>query len=800
MPAGMMCRLLNLRCKGSRISLIALAAALITSVTAAENGTIAGQPISKLKLYIERDCMYRVTGADLASMGIALDLVQIDKLNLYNQGKLVPLAIDGLRADGKLQPTSELTFWGESPKNPAGDHKDFFTRENPYLLDFNSADAPLRYAETAPLERLSWRNKVIQNFARTNRIEQDLILAHYQQFKGKPTDRVMWKDIKAPPRENPKNSIDFSLPDYVEGSTPLAFKVRLWGTSNLPANPDHNWQLKLNGEIIGAIEWDSNESAEFSASLGSKVLRRGWNQLDFVNLHSGDTIDAILLDSLEIEYTAMLWPIDNFIEFALEERKAKGIWIGPGFSSPSIRVFQKEPPIELMVPTLDAPSPKGNYFTEFTYDHSAAATFRAVASAAIPKPERIAIDRPSRLKQSAELADAVVVSHRDFMEALQPLVEHRRSQGLAVSLVDVDDIYDEFNFGRFSPEAIRRFLDLAIERGEAAGKPVRYVFLVGDATYDYLGIRQETPNYVPTHHSDGSGQLYLPDGNPTMAVDDYFVLGPEGEIPRAAIGRLPAKNVETVEQYVRKVLKYETQQPAGDPRAVMIAATGFENYCTNFSRQDMFKRWESDILLANNDKEFNKKLSGSIVDAISGGCDLVYFVGHGAHYLWRTGTAAHLQDTSLFTSEHVRRLENRDRYPIVFASTCFSALFDAPVHPYSKHDTGIGVHFVEVEDRGAIALIASGTKITPGSGDIFTREVMNVLVEGDASTRLGDAFLSAKAARQRDSFAPGILLLGDPALLVGARFADKPIVEASKEDFSAGPGSTDIVRSGGASH
>ncbi len=44
--------------------------------------------------------------------------------------------------------------------------------------------------------------------------------------------------------------------------------------------------------------------------------------------------------------------------------------------------------------------------------------------------------------------------------------------------------------------------------------------------------------------------------------------------------------------------------------------------------------------------------------------------------------------------------------------------------------------------------------------------------------RLGDAFLHAKRQRARDNFTPGIVLIGDPGILVGDRFRIAPI-EAS---------------------
>ena len=57
-----------------------------------------------------------------------------------------------------------------------------------------------------------------------------------------------------------------------------------------------------------------------------------------------------------------------------------------------------------------------------------------------------------------------------------------------MAVIDVEDLYDEFNFGTKSPAALKDFLQRACALWPV---PPRSVLLVGDATFDprnYLGL------------------------------------------------------------------------------------------------------------------------------------------------------------------------------------------------------------------------------------------------------------------------------------------------------------------------
>ena len=74
-----------------------------------------------------------------------------------------------------------------------------------------------------------------------------------------------------------------------------------------------------------------------------------------------------------------------------------------------------------------------------------------------------------------------MISAPEFAGEIAPLVQLHRTQGKSVASIDVNDLYDEFNFGERSPNAIRDFLKTATAQWQ--NKP-RYLLLFGDASFD----------------------------------------------------------------------------------------------------------------------------------------------------------------------------------------------------------------------------------------------------------------------------------------------------------------------------
>jgi len=77
---------------------------------------------------------------------------------------------------------------------------------------------------------------------------------------------------------------------------------------------------------------------------------------------------------------------------------------------------------------------------------------------------------------------SLLVAHERLRFAIQPLVELHRERGLEVEVIDVQDLYDEFNDGIVHPRAIHEFFRYTHESWRQPAP--RYALLVGDASFD----------------------------------------------------------------------------------------------------------------------------------------------------------------------------------------------------------------------------------------------------------------------------------------------------------------------------
>ena len=682
-----------LLCKLTVTSCLLAVMSLPTALLAAEPNSV--------KIFVEQDRLYRVTGTDMTSAGLDLGRLRPDRINLTTQGRVVPIAIEGLTSEGSFAAGSSIIFWGEFPRGQET-RADVFTKENVYTLLLDASGPPSRFMSSAAALNPIDEGRVAQTGPRTAHFERDSAMFFYQHYKGLPTDRVMWRSFNSPPAEGHSLVLD-PLHDLAVGKRPAKIRVFLWGSSYLHTEPDHDWSLFLNDGLLGQARWDARNYLVFESDKIGEFFHPGKpNVLMLRNNQQGRQIDAILLDWIEIDYEATLASSADFISFELEKGSGTQVTrLANSFSSSAIRVFDVDAGIELSVALRRDPS-SNSYGADFRYEAGTEKSrIAAVGPEGYSKPTRLELGYPSDLRGLKVAPEYLLVTHRDFLDGARELLERRRSQGLSALLVDIDDIYDEYSSGRFSPQALKLFIDDLLTKPAADGKGLRYVFVIGDATYDYKGVYANSKSFVPTHHSTDE---HLPDYAPMYACDDYFVYGNgKDEIPRAAIGRLPCRKPEDLRNFIDKIKEFEVTSAPADTtwtqRVVLIGAEGFSSFCDQNANQSPLREWKQDKIYAvPGDVEGNVKLQSRIIESISQGTGAVYFVGHGAGLRWRTGPFDPTKQTDLFTKDHMDKLTNRGRYPVAFTATCYSAMYDNPVLRGGS-EAGIGVFMVQAEER-----------------------------------------------------------------------------------------------------
>src|SRR6185369_9903638 len=157
-------------------------------------------------------------------------------------------------------------------------------------------------------------------------------------------------------------------------------------------------------------------------------------------------------------------------------------------------------------------------------------------------------------------ADAVIVAPREFLPALNPLIEYRQKQGRRFAYVPTSVRTDEIR------TAIRNI---------ARGGELKYVLIVGDAEPTARMNPTVAARCVPTQLIPATINVKF-GSEPQIASDNWYADLDDDNLPDVAIGRIPADSPAELSRIVGKILAYERNNDFGPwrQRVNFIAGVG----------------------------------------------------------------------------------------------------------------------------------------------------------------------------------------------------------------------------------
>lgn len=375
--------------------------------------------------------------------------------------------------------------------------------------------------------------------------------------------------------------------------------------------------------------------------------------------------------------------------------------------------------------------------------------------------------------------EALYIAPPEFLAALEPLLAHRRAQGLSVAAVSTQAIYDSWSFGQVSPEAIRSFLRFAAQEWGSA--PTTAV-LVGDGSSDprdYLGRGNLTR--VPPYLAEADpwlGETACDACYTRLHGDDPLVDLP----PDLAFGRIPAKSAGELEALVAKILAYEGATAPGLWRATVAFVADNPDLGGNFQAaadlsaglQPAGARinrvyYDPDAPAGDPVREADPLAAlARSMGAFDAGAAVLHYVGHGLQFQWAY-TGPPLRPGEPDDKQHllglfgVDELRNGPRLPVVLSMTCLTGSFQIPAFS----GTSIDERLVARADGGAIAAWSStGLGVLFGH-DALQRGFYRALWEAGGTARVGELTLAGyvelfSAERCCQESISTFALLGDP--------------------------------------
>jgi len=528
------------------------------------------------------------------------------------------------------------------------------------------------------------------------------------------------------------------------GSGAAALTVRLHGGTDTGADAEHQVAVRLNGVPLGDGSWSGRTARALRFTLDPALLRDGDNQVE-LTARRGDGVaySLVYLDGFTVEYQRRCLAVANRLHLrGLDE----DVITVAGFDRNDLAVLDVTDPAAPRLQPATVDFAAGSWRVSFRAERGR--DYFAVAWSAATPLAKATADRPSDLRNAATAADYLVIAPRQLGTPAKQLAAYRATQGYRTLVVDIENIYDEFNHGRPSPHAVHNFLSYA---ATSWAVPPRFVVLAGRGTFDYRDRQGSGDNLLPP--------IYTGTPHGLAAADmRYGCIAGDDSVPDLAIGRLPAATAAELQAMVDKIIAYEAQ-PAGDwsRRALVVADDPDPAGDFPADSEDIAAGLPLDLAVERIylSEQTPADARAALVDGITAGAGLVNYLGHGG--------VDRLAAEGLLRITDIPGLANGVRLPLLLAFTCAAGECTIPGYP------GLGEALLTQPDGGAIAVYAPAGLSDNAAAAELNAALAAELDRGHAT--LGDAIRAAlaawtpadpTAAYHRDLY----ILLGDPALLI----------------------------------
>jgi hypothetical protein len=802
-----------------------LSAPLAPGMSSELEPAAAGGP--RYKVLVSRAGIYRLNHAYLQAR--APDLLARDPrtLVLLVDGVEVPISIrDALtgasgEADGVFGPSDVLEFYGEPKTEPATLlNYDFgapfpdvyqandFTDTQVYWL--SSADPPGSHARIpsvggAPVGGLPLAS-TFEAAAVWNENNIYLPLEGADPFFSIPS---LFAGSSQEQRD-----LSLPLPGLAPGTAPARVLVRLRGGSDLTANPDHRTRAWVNANTSGAADftWDGEVIQEHEFTVAQSVLSNPATiHLSAPGL-SGVTSDRQYPDQVTIRYQRQFSAVGDALSFSYPNQDVR--FSVSGFSGATPTIFEitrriagngESDPVGITGAAVSG-APTTTYTFEVTRDASPGApavrSFVVAGPAGILSPDALALAGDPVLADPANAADILVIAARDAVDAtpggsLDALLAHRQaSQGLTSRVVYVDQIYDEFSYGRRDMNAIRSFLAYAFENWTGASgtaPPPSFVLLVGDASADYKNTLNipDWIDQVPTAMMFNRSSIL------GYYSSDNWIASFRGgdQVPDVHLGRISTRTAAASAAVFDKIRAYEQSPPPGLWKGRMVLVTSEGKTATE---QDDFERVQDSLTI----RYFSNApysvpdpslyfgsppwnatdaagMRAAIRSEIQAGAAVLSFVGHGSFETWGLTTFWNADDASALT--------NGTRMPFMVNINCLAGGFH-----FLAASGALGERMTNNPAGGAIATLAPSGLSNIFVGETVTNDLFGPLFGprrerglGIAVTELRTSFWSEGRIIDLQNYT----FLGDPATLMATPAPAPP------SGLSAAAGNSEVTLS-----
>ncbi len=721
------------------------------------------------KITLDQDGIYQVTYDDLQGAGMDVDAVDPAHFKLTSQGQEIAIQVkdggDGFDSGDyfsfygqKFRGDRLATLYADSMEDWTNtcarcEIKDLlgkYTDENVYWLHID----PSGGTRMGTVDGTPDGSTVPGYYTATAHAEESY---EWYTHHFSSADTWMWEKV----RDTATYTYEVTLTSIAD-TIPVNPVVR--GEIISRQNSSHDTHIFLQDETTPVEEttWNGIGDHDFSGQVALGTLVDGVNQL----LFRSATSDYLYFNWFEIEYPRQFQAENNQIHFGRDEEGTSWQYEIGNFTSPSAEVYDITNPI-LPVRITGAAFASGTL--TFSATHSAETDYFAAGGDGIQSPLSIAAYTPPDFAALPEV-DYIFITAPEFETAIQALATYRANQGLSTMIVDINDLYNSFNYGIYHTIAIKNFLAYTFDNWST---PPSYVLLVGNGHWNlkgYTGTKygDPTPNYMPPNLA-----FVDPWQGEVDSINLLATLVGDDPLPDLAIGRLPISSEAELNTYTGKVTSYEgigvqdwqsniiqvsDNVPDPDGAGDFVASSNalVNNYITPSRYQATKIYLGEDCSAIGHDCSTADGVTAAILDTLNNtGALLMTFIGHGSIESWT--------NEQIWVNGDVPNLTNVNQLPIVLSLDCLDGYW-----LYPGKESLIG-EMVRAANGGAVGAFAP-TGLGIGSGhDALAEGFYEALISNNV-TDFGDVTLASKLYLYETGNNFDLLhtftLFGDPALQI----------------------------------
>ena len=533
----------------------------------------------------------------------------------------------------------------------------------------------------------------------------------------------------SPIYDSTSGTLDFNLSDIDFNSPTASIEIKTNGITLV----SHQTRAALNDVELGTFSNSNYDPATGVFTISTSLLREGANRLKLTALAgSGDTST---FDSVKVNFARRYVASQNRLSFYVPNYKTS---YAEGFTTQNVRVFDMtNTDTPILITGMPVEAANGGFRVNIPSNRGR--VMFAVENSGLLTPASITVNTPSTLSTVAHNADLVIISHKNFLTQANEWAEYRRGQGMLSEVVNIEDVYDEFNFGATGADCIRSFLNYAKNNWQTAP---RYVLLIGDATYDPKNYLGAGGNFVPTRLVDTVES--------EVGSDDTLADFNNDGLAELAIGRIPAKTEADVTLALGKVRLFEQSVGQAYSRGALFASDLPNGWDFEGTSNRLCAQLPTSIECTKINRG-QPNASTNLLATLNQGKYLVNYAGHGHAAIWAS--------SGFFGTTQAAQLNNVN-LSIFTMLTCLNGYF---IDPYSNSLSEV---LLRNPNGGAVVAWASSGLTTPDIQEVMGTRFYNQIAAGNMN-RMGDLVNDAKTTINfgRDVRLSWVLL-GDPTMKV----------------------------------